>query len=106
VEFAEPLLGTGGRVPSKERLETVLKVAFSIWNSAVLDAIHGNSHNTNELRLCLEGTVLPAALIEQMLSRKRTMFGNDLRMVGNYGIVKKDGEWRLWVEARNPFTEL
>jgi hypothetical protein len=102
MEFAEPLLGTVDGIPTKEQIDTVLKVAFTIWNSVVLDTTNNSPHYVKELRRYLAGHVLPEALVEQMIFRKQTMFGNDLRMIGNYRIVKKNGEWHLWAEARKP----
>jgi len=37
-----------------------------------------------------------------MIARKQTQFGHDLRLVGQYEILERDGEWRLRVEARSP----
>ena len=41
------------------------------------------------------------ALIEQMILRKR-LFGHDLRLIGEFKIIEKNGEWRLRAEARAP----
>lgn len=43
-----------------------------------------------------------SALIEALITRKQAVFGHDLRLVGNYGVVEKHGEWRLRIEARSP----
>ena len=104
MEFAEPILGFEDEPPTKEKLETVLKLAFTIWNSIVLDTVNGNSHFTDELRHHLAGHAMPADLLEQMISRKRTRFGNDQRMIGNFRLFKKNGQWRLRAEARKPPT--
>jgi len=32
------------------------------------------------------------------------MFANDLRLIGEYSITQKKGEWRLRAEARNSST--
>ncbi len=102
MEFSEPLIGSGEEAPTKEQLETILKVAFTVWNSVVLDTVNGSSHYVDELRRYLAGHVMPAVLVEQMISRKKTLYGNDHRMIGEFRISKKSGEWRLWAEARKP----
>jgi hypothetical protein len=38
--------------------------------------------------------------MERMILRKRSLFGYDLRLIGEYEVVEHDGEWRLRVEAR------
>jgi len=45
---------------------------------------------------------MSAIHIEKMISRKKALFGNDLRHVSDYESVEKDGEWRLRAEARAP----
>ncbi|MBN2318860.1 MAG: hypothetical protein JXR49_07275 [Acidobacteria bacterium] len=102
LEFAEPLFGSGDEAPTKEQLETILKVAFTVWNSVVLDTVNGNSQFVKELRRSLAGRVIPSGIVEGMISRKKSLFGNDHRMIGNFHISKKNGEWRLWAEARKP----
>jgi hypothetical protein len=41
-------------------------------------------------------------LIEQMILRKQSSFGHDLRLIGKFKILEKNGEWRLRAEARAP----
>jgi hypothetical protein len=38
----------------------------------------------------------------EMIRRKKSLFGHDLRLVGEYKLVQHEGEWRLRVEARAP----
>jgi hypothetical protein len=54
------------------------------------------------IRQLTAGDPLVSAMVEQMLSRKRSEFGNDQRLVGDYQLSRKNGEWRLRVEARKP----
>lgn len=50
LHFAEPLLETGGAKITRDQFEKVLRLAFTVWNSVVLDAVNGNSHYVTELK--------------------------------------------------------
>jgi hypothetical protein len=54
------------------------------------------------LRNLIAGQPPLVALIEQMILRKRSSFGHDLRLIGEFKILEKDGEWGLRAEARAP----
>jgi hypothetical protein len=102
LDFAEPLLRTAGAQITKDQFEKALKLAFTVWNSVVLDTVNSDSHFVTELKKYVAEDVLSEALIQQMISRKKAMFGHDLRLIGEYKIMKEKGEWRLRAEARAP----
>jgi hypothetical protein len=102
LEFAEPLLEKEGAPPTAQEAEKVLQLAWTIWNSVVYDTIHGNTEWVTGLRNQIAGHPPLEALIEQMILRKRQLFGDDLRLIGEFKILEKNGEWRLRAEARAP----
>jgi len=108
LRFAKPLIECYGVVPTKEQLESALNIAFLIWNAVVFDAADGNSRHENELRQHITATLptlerdrkIVEQMVELMITRKKTTFGKDVRLIGDFRIIKKNGEWRLWAEAR------
>jgi neutral ceramidase len=46
--------------------------------------------------------LLTAASIELLLSLKRSEYADDERLIGEYSILMKNGEWILRTEARDP----
>jgi hypothetical protein len=102
LEFSEPLLETEGAPPTAQEAEKVLQLASTIWNAVVYDTVHGNTEWVTRLRNLIAGQPPLVALIEQMILRKRSWFGHDLRLIGEFKILEKDGEWRLRAEARAP----
>lgn len=102
LDFAGPLLEEAGERPIKELVEAALKLAFMVWNSVVLETVNGGVEFTTTLRQCIAYDPYASAQIEKMISRKKALFGNDLRLVSDYEILEKDGEWRLRAEARAP----
>ena len=102
LEFAEPLLEKEGASPTAQEVETVLQLASTIWNAVVLDTIHGSSEWVKRVQSQMAGHPSLDVLAEQMIVRKQSLFGHDLRLVGELKILGNEGEWRLRVEARDP----
>lgn len=101
LEFAQPILGEEGSL-TPAQIEEVLRVAFVAWNAVVYDTVHRNTEWVTRLRTQAAPDAALSAVVESLIERKRTQFGNDLRLVGTYKMVERDGEWRLRVEARSP----
>ena len=101
LDFSSPLLDALGPDVNKYQVEQVLKIAFTAWNAVVLDTVQGNTQHVTKLRDLTADDPMSAALIEQMISRKQDMFSGDHRMIGEYRLTLKRGEWRLRAEARD-----
>jgi hypothetical protein len=102
LEFAGPLFEMDGKTPTREQIEKGLKLAFTVWNAVVIDTVHGNTQYITQVRRQIAEHPPLAEVIETMFLRKQSVFGHDLRLVGDYKLVQHDGEWRLRVEARAP----
>ena len=102
LNFAEPLLGTEPQSRTREEVDGSLKLALIVWNAVVFDTVRGNTDWVMKVRKQVVEQPPIAALVEELITRKQTQFGHDLRLVGRYEIVDRDGEWRLRVEARSP----
>ena len=102
LDFASPLLELAAPGVAKEDVEEAFRIAFTTWNAVVFDAVDGDDRFVSKLRELTADDPVSTALLEQMLSRKRREFADDERVIGDYKIYRKDGEWRLWAEARDP----
>ena len=102
LDFAQPLLEKEGEPPSREEMEKALHLASTVWNAVVFDTVQGNTHFVTMARALVAGNPPLPAMIENLIVRKQTVFGHDLRLVGKYSLVGQDGDWRLRVEARAP----
>ena len=106
LDFASPLLDPLGAEATEREMENALQIAFTVWNAVVYDAVDRSSRWVDRLRNYLAGQdPRVQALIEQLVSRKQSLFGNDHRLVGEYQLYRQGGELRLRAEARAPRTK-
>jgi hypothetical protein len=102
LNFASPLIEAAGSEAGSAEIEQFLKVAYTVWNAVVLDGVSGNTRFVDEIRQAIASEPGPAALVELLISRKQRDFLADERLIGNYELRQKDGEWVLRAEARDP----
>lgn len=100
--FAAPLLEAAGVHATKRQVEEALQIAFTVWNSVVHDTVNGNSQYVARIRQLTANDPDSSAITELMISRKKTMFPDDQRVIGRYKLTKRPDEWHLWAEAREP----
>jgi hypothetical protein len=86
--------------PNRKISETFLE-----FSSPLMDTIGEDvTKYISMVRKAIMKDPITSALIEQMISRKNDIFSDDQRMIGEYSITQKNGEWRLLAEARDPST--
>ncbi len=99
--FAAPMLREDGA--SKQQFEEALKVAFTAWNAVVLADFRMDDQYLNQIRHLTAGNAESSSLVEGLIERKRTLFGDDPRMIGEYRVTRTEDGFNLWAEARNPY---
>jgi len=102
LDFAEPLLAPLGAEATEHEMEEALKIAFTVWNAVVFDAVNRNSRWVDQLRDLAGHDPHVRPIIEQLVARKQALFGNDHRLLGEYQLYRHHGELRLRAEARQP----
>jgi hypothetical protein len=102
LKFAAPLTEPLGPEITKDQFEEALKIAFTVWNAVVYDAVAGNDQFITSVRGLTSGDPMTAALIERLIRRKEVEFGDDGRLIGEYTLRQENGEWNLRAEARSP----
>lgn len=106
LEFVAPLLEGLGPRATVDQMEHSLKLGFTTWNAVVYDAINANSRFVDQLRDLTGNDPAISAFLENLIDRKRRLFGNDLRLIGDYQLYRNNGELRLRAEARQPTPSL
>jgi len=105
LDFSSPLLDAIGDGATKQQIENVLKITYSVWNAVILDTVKGSSDYISMLKQTMENNPMGLKFIEELISRKKNQFGNDFRLIDEYSIKNVKGEWRLRVEARDSSIE-
>lgn len=81
----------------------MLQLTYTVWNSLVLDEVKKDSNHIDILKKMVNNDFESLAILDELIARKRKLFSNDLRLIGEYSLRKEDEEWRLRVEVRDPF---
>jgi len=102
LHFAEPLLEALGPSATDDQMEHSLKIAFTVWNAVVYETVNGDRHFLDMAHELTAHEPAMVAMVDFLIARKRRLFGNDHRLVGEYKFIYKDGERRLRAEARDP----
>ena len=82
LDFSMPLLDAIGHGVTKQQVESVLRISYSVWNAVNFDTIKGNTRYVTMLRQVMEKDFIGRSIVEELISRKRNKFGNDLRVIG------------------------
>lgn len=106
LDFADPLLAPLGPRATIAQMEQALKIAFTVWNGVVYDKVNGNNHFLDMMRNQTRHNRDIAALVDRLIARKRKLFGDDDRLVGEFKFLRKGGKLRLRAEARDPTTRI
>lgn len=102
LDFAAPLLDPLGPEATQPEMEQALQVAFTVWNAVVFDALDRSHRWVDQLKDLAGDDSRVRALVEQLVARKRSLFGHDQRLIGQYQLYRDGGELRLRAEARAP----
>jgi hypothetical protein len=104
LDFAEPVLRTVPHDSSPKAVDSMLGMAWTVWNCVALDDTKGGS-SLAEARARLErlppatGSVL-LPLFDELVERKRAVFGDDRRLFGELKVTHDpDGSLHVWAEA-------
>ena len=102
LDFSMPLLDAIGHGATKQQIESVLRITYSVWNAVNFDSIKSGTKYVTMLRQTMEKDLIGRGIVEELILRKQNQFGDDLRVIGEYGLRKVKGEWRLRADVRDP----
>jgi hypothetical protein len=102
LDFAEPLLAPLGAEATEAEMEQALQIAFTVWNAVVFDAADRSGRWVGQVRTFADRDPRIRAIVDQLISRKQRLFGDDHRLIGEYRLYRRDGELHLRAEARAP----
>jgi len=104
LSFAEPILLTMPPNHTIHHVEKGLRLAYTVWNSVVYADATGVDRFLAELRARTAYDSATTAFIENLISRKRTIFGADERIIGEWYVSKTTDGFNLRAEAKIPHS--
>lgn len=102
LDFADLLLQALGPRATIDQMEQALNLAFTVWNAVVYENVNGDARYIDMARNLTCHDRESAVLFDQLIDRKRNLFGEDDRLVGELKLTRHGGEIRLRAEARDP----
>src|SRR5215469_7332561 len=84
LQFAAPLLHTLQSEAPERQIRKALEVAYTAWNAVIFADVLNNNRYIDEARRLTANAGGPAMLMEQMFARKRELFADDTRLIGNW----------------------
>ncbi len=102
IDFAEPIIKMIDKNTTQEQIKQGFVLAVTVWNSLVFEVVKNDTSYVEKLRDSISGMddKEGVVMMEELIIRKRKMFNNDLRAIGDYSITYSDGNLNVKAEAR------
>jgi len=101
LDFGSPILRVLPENVTKEEFEAAIRFIVTAWNAVVLDG--WNKTKKYEIEYCKALDKMPIEIsgaLGKLIKRKKRKYSSDLRAVGNYWVIEKNGEFVFRAEAR------
>ena len=103
LHFAAPLLHD---LPSKapECRARDAPCVFTAWNAVIFADVLNDDRYLNDIRHLTADNPETAFLVEQVIARKRALFADDARLIGNWEVTRTEDGINLHADARDPHS--
>ena len=83
LDFASPAMNDLPSEAAEHRARQALQVSFTIWNAVIFADVLNDHGYIDQIRHLTAGNPEAALHVEQMIARKRELFADDERMIGD-----------------------
>jgi hypothetical protein len=104
LEFAAPLLKNIPGEALEHHFREALRISFTAWNAVIFADVLDDQRHLDEIRRLTADKPEPSLLVEHLITRKRTLFASDERLIGNWEITRTEEGVNLRAEARDPHS--
>lgn len=104
LQFAKPLLESLSQNSSEDDFRQTLQLAWMVWNTVVYADVAQEDKMLKMLMATIADETEFRILIASLIDRKRTLFADDHRLIGEFELHYQNGELRLRAEAGDPRT--
>lgn len=101
VQFASPMLEMIGTDAPPDTMRELFMTAVTVWNGVVWEQLGKGSHFVDEIRqqLCAADMLPMAAIVDDLIERKRTLFSDTRVMISSHEIVYNSDQTEFVVRA-------
>ena len=102
IDFVKPVMPPIDENTTEDQIRTIFELGFMVWNAFLLDSVNKNDFHNEYIENLLSENPGFDMFIKPLIERRKTLFANDKRMIGNFTVTYKDGNLNVRAEARAP----
>ena len=102
IDFVKPVMPPIDENTTEDQIRTIFELGFMVWNAVLLDSVNKNDFHNEYIENLLSENPGFDMFIKPLIERRKTLFANDKRMIGNFTVTYKDGNLNVRAEARAP----
>ena len=102
IDFVKPVMPPVDENTTEDQIRTIFEIGFMVWNAVLLDSVNNNDYYIGYIEEILSQNPGFDFFINPLIERRKTLFANDKRMIGNFTVTYKDGNLNVRAEARAP----
>jgi hypothetical protein len=104
LDFAAPIIHDLPSEAPEHRAREALQVFFTVWNAVIFADVLNDDRYLGEVRRLTAGNPEAGLLVEQMIARKRALFADDERLIGNWEVTRTAEGINVRADARDPHS--
>ena len=104
LDFAGPTIQDLPSEGPEHRARQALQVCFTVWNAVIFADVLNDHGYLDQIRHLVAGNPEAGLLVEQMITRKRKLFPDDERMIGDWEVTRTEDGINVRADARDPYS--
>ena len=88
----------------EDQARKALQVAFTVWNAVIFADVLNDHRHLDEIRRLTADKPDIGPRIEELIARKRALFADDERLIGNWEVMRTEDGINLRADARDPHS--
>ena len=104
LQFAAPIIHDLPSEAPEHRAREALQVSFTVWNAVIFADVLNDHGHLDEIRRLTAGNPEVGLLVDQMIARKRALFADDERLIGDWEVTRTPEGINVRADARGPHS--
>ena len=104
LQFATPIIQDLPSEAPEHRARQALQVSFTVWNAVIFADVLNDHGYLHEIRRLTADNPEAGLFVEHMIARKRELFADDERMIGDWEVTRTEDGINVRADARDPYS--